>query len=373
MDEVFSQDADASLIWEGFLADNVRPLGSEELDRFTNKRILITGGGGYLGSALARAFAALPIADLVLLDHSEYGLYKLDQDFRDTGQTPPASLIVGSVVDRVLLDEIFTKHAPEIVFHTAALKHVPLMQANAFAAAETNALGTHTLVEAAERSRVSRFVFLSTDKAVDPISIMGATKKIGEQIVLRARDHDPDRFVAFRLCNVLGSTGSVAPTFASQIAAGLPLTLAHAEATRFFISRTDAVRYLLRAAIMPSETGLLIPRLREAHRVQDLAAFLLQRTGCARQGRMVETGLRSGDKLHEQLISSSEHAQPSLDHEMLAIHSRFDRGDLGDALTAIQNAVSSRDPLHLFQAIRSVVPSYGDEDAASKLFNEAIA
>lgn len=372
MDEDFSQNTSASPIWDGFLPDRMRPLDPGELGRFTNKRIFITGGGGYLGSALARGLASLPIADLVLLDHSEYGLYKLDQSFRDKRQRRPASLIVGSVLDRVLLDEILAEHTPDIVFHTAALKHVPLMQGNAFAAAATNVLGTHALVEAANRARVSRFVFLSTDKAADPISIMGVTKRIAEQIVLRARDRNPDRFVAFRLCNVLGSTGSVAPTFASQIAAGLPLTLAHREATRFFISTADAVRYLLRAAIMSWETGLLVPRVSETHRVQDLAKFMLQRAG-ASQTRMVERGLRSGDKLHEQLIGVSEHARASGDPEMLAVNSSFDSEQLAEAIPIIQEAVSSRHAVRLFQAIRSVVPGYGGEGATSKFLDEAVA
>lgn len=351
-------------LWDGFLKESLRPLASAERDRLANKRILITGAGGFLGSALARALAALPVAQLTLLDHAEYGLYKLDQDLRCAGQRPPATFIVGSVLNRALLREIFVQHAPQIVFHAAALKHVPLMQTNAVAAAETNVLGTQAVVRAASHSHVERFVLLSTDKAVDPVSIMGATKRIAEQIVLRERDLRQQQFIVLRLCNVLGSTGSVAPLFASQISSRTALTLTHAQATRFFVSGGDAVSLLLRAATLPSETGLIVPLLEHPYLIRDFAAYLLQRFGDAgHSGEIIETGLRPGDRLHEQLKSSCESAQLSAVPGALAVHSNFNCKNLRQALIDIKAATKTRDTPKLLQAICRAVPEYRSENS----------
>ena len=358
--------------WDGFLEDRVRPLSPEEHTFFRGKRVLITGGGGYLGSALARALAGLGLEQLVLLDTAEYGLYRLEQDLAQDLVHHPApfhrpalTYLLGSVGDSRLLQQLFTRHAPEIVFHTAALKHVPLLETNALAAAETNILGTQALVHQALRHATASFVFLSTDKAVVPSSLMGATKRVAEQIVLSEHRRGRTALRVARLCNVLGSTGSVAPLFARQALAGGPLTVTDAEATRYFLSTVDAVRFLLRAACTPAPTGLIAPNAGAPRRIEDLARFLLQQLAANRPVPITHTGLRPADKLHEQLVAPAETLVPHPDTAaFLQINSAWDEALLDPALADMRLALTSRNTAALIRAIRRAVPEY--VPAASK-------
>lgn len=358
-------------LWAGFVADEAPPLSTAERACFANKRVLITGAGGYLGSALAWRLHQLHVSRLVLLDVAEYGLYRLEQRFSSGSRGPKADFLAGSVCDKTLLSEIFSKHKPEIVFHAAALKHVPLMESNAFAATDVNVLGTSALVNAAVGCPVS-FVHVSTDKAVHPISVMGATKQIAEQIILAAHQEQnaASNFCAVRLCNVLGSTGSVAPRFARQIARGGPMTITSPAATRFFLSRTDAVRHLLRAAITRLPTGLLLARVGQARRVEDLAMYLLRNADPGAEDIQVRyTGLRAADKLHEQLVAETEtvsEATEAMSRAMSSVFSegRIDSSLLASALTNIRAALMNRDLDRLLDAIQTVVPEYAGPRAS---------
>ncbi len=345
--------------WEGFVADVVSPLGADELRSFAHRRVLITGAGGYLGSALARALAAARVAQLVLLDIAEFGLYRLQQELAASGCLVEAVFLVGDVCDESLLREIFARHRPEIVFHAAALKHVPLMEANALAAAQTNVLGTASLVRAGAQAAVASFVLLSTDKAVEPISVMGASKRMAEQIVLRERQDGRSAFKVIRLCNVLGSTGSVAPHFARQIEAGGPLTVSHSAATRFFLSRADAVRLVLRACLDDSTTDLLVPRVGPARRIEELARYLLRRDPKAGAPVTIAyTGLRPADKLHEQLVGSGETETEHPDPAFVGVQSPFSESFLQVALDDIKGAVATRDRSRLRSAMQKSLPEY---------------
>ena len=217
-----------------FVLDRARATASLE-----GKRILVTGAGGSIGSALARSLVAFAPRQLVLLEAAEHSLYEIDAALPHELDFVP---VLGSVTQPALLKELFARHQPQIVYHAAAYKHVPLMEQNPFAAIENNALGTSVLVEAARAGGVEQFILLSTDKAVDPVSIMGASKRIGELIVLAAGGK------AVRLGNVLGSEGSIVPLFLKQIASGLPLTVTHASMRRYFLTISDAVTLLLHAA-----------------------------------------------------------------------------------------------------------------------------
>lgn len=348
---------EASRPWDGFVPDCIRPLSLAERERFSGKRILITGAGGYLGSALARALAALPVAHLVLLDQGEYGLYRLDQSLRAADVVAPFFLVVGSVLDRGLLRELIAQHTPDFVFHVAALKHVPLMEANPFAAVETNAFGTLAVMDEAEAAVGARLVLVSTDKAVEPVSIMGASKRIAEQILLRARRSKGQDAVALRMCNVLGSSGSVAPWFAERIARGETVPLTDRTATRFFITAADAVRCIARAALLPCETGLLVPRLGQPRRVLDLAEFLMSRQPSG--SSIVATQLRPGEKLHEKLLSADETAQSNADPQMLDVHSPFGEEALASALESMTRAIQGREVEALRRAVTLAVPFFG--------------
>ena len=326
------------------------------------KRILITGAGGYIGSALARALVSLAPAELVLLDLAELGLHQLEYDLSSDGSRPKASLIVGSVLDTTLLQELFDRHRPEIIFHAAACKHVPLMETNPFAAASTNVLGTETVLRIAALNGAEQCIVLSTDKAVDPASIMGATKHIAERIV---RIHTgPTEAKALRLGNVLGSSGSVAPLFLSQIAHGGPVTVTHPDATRFFLDIEQATQYLLATLITEAPSCVLVPDMGQPYRIQDLAKFLVrQQAPAGNDIEITSIGLRPGDKLGERMISHEETLDAANPHGLSIVRSpAFSRSDLARSLKDLQQAVNTRDRNLLLNAIQALVPSYRMSD-----------
>ena len=337
--------------WDGFVTDGVPALSAEELRFFAGKRVLITGAGGFIGSALARAFAGVSLDRLLLLDTAEYGLYRLEQHFEQVVPSFPVWPILGSVCDDRLLEEVFGRHTPQIVFHAAALKHVPLLETNAVAAAETNVLGTGAVVQAAERWGVERFLLLSTDKAVEPISVMGRTKWLAEQVAVAAskRAKGETAFRVIRLCNVLGSTGSVAPLFARQIAEGGPVTVTHPEATRYFISVCDAVRYLLRAVAGSEEGTILIPKAGPARTIRELAEYLISRAPAGAEGtRVAYTALRRADKLHEVFVGPGETATREVGRVFLEVEGFAQEGlDVGKVMDEVRAAVRDRDPARL--------------------------
>ncbi len=331
-----------------------RQLRSKSL---TGKRVLITGAGGSIGSALAHAAAASLPANLVLLDNSENGLYQVDRSLRLAGSRAHIPLL-GSVCNHETLDHAMAEYQPEIVFHSAALKHVPLMEQNPFAAIEINVLGTRALAQAAIAHHVEQIVLVSTDKAVEPCSIMGASKRIAELILLGLKTST--RIKVVRLCNVIGSQGSVLPSFLEQIAQGRALTVTHPDAQRFFLPLDQAVRALLSALEVFPTPILLLPNIGPAVRILDLARHLIE---LHHSSASIEfTGLRPGDKLSERLVSSREALSPlaKLDPTGLhAIATPLPAADvLSMALDTLHNAIDRRDLHELLHGIRSLVPEY---------------
>jgi FlaA1/EpsC-like NDP-sugar epimerase len=341
-------------------------LGREQgsLDDFTirpflhEKRILITGAAGFIGSALARAIARLSARHLSLLDIAECGLHELALDL-DRDANVSYDLIVGDICDAALLAETFRKHRPQIVLHAAACKHVSLMEDNPFTAAKTNAWGTQQLTHAASTFGVDQLILISTDKAVAPASIMGATKRIAELVVLT--NCSATKMKTVRLGNVLGSTGSVVPILQRQITRGGPITITDAACTRFFISVTEAIQRLLSALLLDRPSAILISDVDQPRRIVDLAQYLVKNAGLDRQG--IEwrfTGLRSGEKLFERMTSDEETVAASSIHglrEVLYSPSPTPQ-QLNGAITEMDAALRLRDLERLLQAIASVVPDY---------------
>lgn len=325
--------------------------------RVEGKRILVTGAGGFIGSALAKALAQFGPDELILLDLAEAGLYQLGRDLADATAGPKIRLVVGSICDPPLIQELFNRHRPDIVFHAAACKHVPLMEANPFTAASTNVLGTQLILEAASRASAEQCILLSTDKAVDPASIMGATKRVAELIFLAERGYTVAK--ALRLGNVLGSTGSVAPLFIDQISRGGPVTVAHPEAIRYFLTVDEAVQHLLSALLVEVSSAILFPEMGEPHRIHDLAHFLVsqQRTRSS-DIEIVFTGLRPGDKLAESMTSKNESLAQAADGLHVVQPFCPSESELLDNIAAIADAVSRRDLNQLLKAIRTLVPEY---------------
>src|SRR6202012_5017431 len=230
-------------------------------------------------------------------------LYEIDTALRQVPYPIQHVPVVGSVSHPVLLAEIFDRYHPQIVYHAAAFKHVPLMEQNPFAAIENNAIGTSRLGKTAQNHRTEQFILLATDKAADPISIMGASKRIAELVVL-AHHSEGSLMKAVRLGNVLGSGGSIVPLFLKQMFSGLPVTVTHPDARRYFLTTADAVTLLLQAAHAGTAPGILAPDLAEPLRVEALARHLMAKLHAT--STVIFTGLRPGDKMCETLLSTRE-------------------------------------------------------------------
>ena len=273
------------------------------------KAILVTGAGGSIGSELCRQLARFAPARLVLFEQSEFALYTLEQWF--SVHMPNVALVslAGDVKDAARLNEVFVEHRPQVVFHAAAYKHVPLMEVgNAWQAVRNNVLGTLRVAECAVRCGAERFVLISTDKAVNPTNVMGATKRLAEMVCEALhRQGGVTQFEMVRFGNVLGSTGSVIPKFQEQIARGGPVTVTHPEITRYFMSIPEAAQLVLQAAAMGQGGEIFVLDMGAPVRIVDLARKMIHLCGYADGEIRIEfTGLRPGEKLFEELLADAE-------------------------------------------------------------------
>jgi len=274
----------------------------------TGKIVLVTGAGGSIGSELCRQIAALDPELLILLDHSENQVFEIEGELRRSFPTVRTAPTIADVRDAARIRGIYDRYRPFAVFHAAAHKHVPLMEENIVEAVTNNVMGTRNVVDAAIDTGVKHFVLISTDKAVRPTSIMGATKRIAEIIVRLAAAKEQRHFVAVRFGNVLGSRGSVVPTFLSQIERGGPVTVTHPEMRRFFMTIPEAVQLVLQAGALGNGGELFVLDMGEPVKIADLARDLIRLSGLE-EGVDVEikyTGMRPGEKLYEELLFGDE-------------------------------------------------------------------
>ncbi|OXR50235.1 polysaccharide biosynthesis protein [Pusillimonas sp. T2] len=286
------------------------------------KRLLVTGAGGSIGSELCRQLARFEPAVIVLLDSSELALYSIEQWFKSNLPATAILPLAADIKDEVRIKQIFDDWQPEVVFHAAAYKHVPLMEVhNAWQAMRNNAIGTLTVGKQASRIKAERFVLISTDKAVNPTNVMGATKRMAEMIC-EALYNEPDNTTCFQMVrfgNVLGSTGSVIPKFREQILQGGPVTVTHPEITRYFMSIPEAAQLVLQAAAMGQGGKIFVLDMGEPVKIVDLAKNMIRLSGFAEEEIQISyTGLRPGEKLYEELLADDEHTLPT-HHEKLRI------------------------------------------------------
>jgi len=279
----------------------------------TGKVVMVTGAGGSIGSELARQIAKFDPARLVLLDQNEYSLYSIEQEFLSAQKRPDIAPIIADVRNPARLQVVFSRFKPAVVFHAAAYKHVPLMEIdNTWEAAQNNVLGTLRLARAARDHGVEKFVLVSTDKAVNPTNVMGATKRLSEQVCQALQHPKGTRFVVVRFGNVLGSTGSVIPKFREQIARGGPLTVTHPEVTRYFMSIPEAAQLVLQAGLMGQGGEIFVLEMGEPVRIVDLAHDMIRLSGFSEEDIKIEiTGLRPGEKLYEELLLDRESTLPT--------------------------------------------------------------
>jgi FlaA1/EpsC-like NDP-sugar epimerase len=343
----------AILDWFAFLArPRLSSPSAESLEQLRDASIVVTGAGGSIGSALSLALAALRPRELVLLDASEQALHRLQSAIAAVPLPARPSFYLANVSDEAHLNEIFEIHRPRLIFHAAAYKHLPLLEEHPLQAIANNALGTLALTRSVFKVG-ARIVLLSTDKAVAPTSILGATKRIAEQIVLAHAG------VAVRLGNVLGSEGSVSHTFLRQIAASSPITITSPDARRYFLTCEEAVDLLLHAAAQAEPGSLLLPTLARQHSIVSLAKFLIARSTPPTKSQIVFTGLRPGEKPCEALWSSDEQPQLEDRHGFLTIQPQPSSSSLlHRELTRLEKAVADRDLPRALAIVLEIVPGY---------------
>ncbi|WP_421882862.1 polysaccharide biosynthesis protein [Pacificispira sp.] len=361
---------------EDLLGRPQQPLDRESMAALVRgRRVLVTGAGGTIGSELVRQIAAKEPAELVLFDASEYQLYQIDMELAETRPGLKREAILGDVRDRGRVDETMARLRPELVFHAAALKHVPMVEANPVEGVLTNALGSRIVADACRAAGVACMVQISTDKAVNPTNVMGATKRIAEAYIQAldpvSRAEGGTRYVVVRFGNVLGSTGSVVPLFQRQLAAGGPLTVTHPDITRFFMTVREAVELVLQAAVVGMEDAeaagrIFVLDMGRPVKVMDLAHQMIRLAGL-QPDKDIEiriTGLRPGEKLYEELLHGGEAELPTRAPGMtLAAPRTVDLDAMRRALDELESDARARRRNDVLRRIGALVPEYEADPA----------
>ena len=321
--------------------------------------VLITGAAGSIGSELCRQVARVKPAAIVAFDAGETPLFHIAAEMRELFPGVPFHAEIGSIQNRRRVAEIFATHAPSVVYHAAAYKHVPLMEGNIFEAVENNVLGTFTLASAAAEYGAGTFVMISSDKAVHPTNVMGATKRIAE-LVIRSLQARGTKFVSVRFGNVLGSQGSVVPLFKKQIAAGGPVTVTHPDMRRFFMTIPEAVQLVLQASTMGRGGEIFVLDMGEPVKIVELARKLILLSGLT-PGSDIEiqfTGTRPGEKLYEELSTYEEHTLPTR-HEKIKIFAGSGMPErMAGRIAALRELCEVRDARRLIHLLKDIVPEY---------------
>jgi FlaA1/EpsC-like NDP-sugar epimerase len=286
------------------------------------KTILITGCGGSIGSELCRQVVKYQPRSLILLDSSEANLFNIQMEMQNENYCRHCEAILGRVQDETLMHDIFEKHKPEVVFHAAAYKHVPMLEKNPWQAVFNNIIGSRVVMEMAVKHHVDRFVLVSTDKAVRPTNVMGASKRVTE-LIMQCQQGNGTRFMAVRFGNVVGSSGSVIPLFRRQIEKGGPVTVTHPEMNRFFMTIPEASQMILQAGTMGEGGEIFILRMGTPVKIADMARDLIRLSGKEPDVdiKIVYTGLREGEKLYEELIAVGEDVLPTGHEKVMVLRS----------------------------------------------------
>lgn len=352
-------------------------------DLLSERTILITGAGGSIGSELCRQIMAFKPNRLVLLELNEFSLYSIEEEFRSTYPDINLSFVIGDVKDTARLQQLFSKFHPTVVFHAAAYKHVPLMEnENAWQALLNNVMGTYSLAKISIDFDVDEFVLISTDKAVNPVNIMGASKRLAEMVCQAMQlpnaktetNHGNHKkktcFVMVRFGNVLGSAGSVIPKFREQIGKGGPITITHPEMTRYFMSIPEAAQLVLQAGAMGGVEGggeIFVLDMGDPVKIVDLANDLIRLSGLDKDDiKIVYTGLRPGEKLHEELLTSNENTLPTPHAKLRIAQAQQVDGEWLAALIAWfdEQTVLSDEEVRL--QLKKWVPEYSEMNAGTK-------
>lgn len=334
----------------------------------SGRRVLVSGGGGSIGSELCRQVARLGVECLVVLEQSEFNLYRIEQELR--AESPDLLLIpcLGDAGDPAVCEHVLGRHRPQLVFHAAAYKHVPLLEGMVREAVRNNVLATQVLAHAALRHGVGSFVLISSDKAVNPANVMGASKRLAEMLCQALDAQGGTRFVTVRFGNVLDSAGSVVPLFREQIRRGGPVTVTHPEITRYFMTIPEACQLILQAATLGEGGEIFALDMGQPVRIQYLAEQMIRLAG-KRPGvdiRIEFSGLRPGEKLFEELFHPQEDYQPTRHPKIVLAQPRaLPRQSLMAQLQAMRQACQQYDEASLLESLRALVPEFRNGDAES--------
>jgi FlaA1/EpsC-like NDP-sugar epimerase len=324
------------------------------------KSVLVTGAGGSIGSELCRQIARYAPARLVLFDISEFALYSIEQEFRDRFPAVGIAAVIGDAKDARRVREVFARYRPQVVFHAAAYKHVPLMEEdNAFQAVLNNVASTVTLARAAQQAGATKFVLISTDKAVNPANVMGASKRLAEMVCQAMQPGSRTQSVVVRFGNVLGSTGSVVPRFHQQIAAGGPVTVTHPDMQRYFMSIPEATQLVLQAGMMGQGGEIYVLDMGEPVRIVDLARQMIRLSGLAEDDIRIEyTGLRPGEKLYEEPLADAEKTLPTPHPKLRVAQARLPDERFFESLLAWLAGTGDVDAAAVRTQLHRWVPEY---------------
>lgn len=336
-------------------------LSQEKIEKeLTDKIVLVTGAAGSIGSGLVRQIAHYQPKKIVLLDQAESPLYEIENELKADFCDLNFETVIADITNKDRLEKVFTHFQPEYIFHAAAYKHVPLMEENPFEAFNTNILGTKNVADLAVQFDVHKFVMISTDKAVNPTNVMGATKRVAEIYTQHLNEQQKTKFITTRFGNVLGSNGSVIPLFRKQIENGGPVKVTHPEITRFFMTIPEACQLVLEAGTMGSGGEIFVFDMGKSIKIVDLAKKMIRLSGLV-EGKDIEikfTGLRPGEKLYEEVLSDKENTMETYHPQILIAKIRPIENETLVHFKNLCNLVETENNFLIVQYIKNVVPEY---------------
>ena len=327
-------------------------------EAISSKIVLVTGAAGSIGSELVRQLLGFSPEKIVLLDQAESALYDIEQELIEHTET--LEIVVGDISNKTRIEKVFSHFKPSVVFHAAAYKHVPLMEENPCEAIETNVQGTKNLVDLSDKYEVEKFVMVSTDKAVNPTNVMGASKRIAEIIAQHKNKNSKTAFITTRFGNVLGSNGSVIPLFNRQIEKGGPITVTHKDVTRFFMTIPEACQLVLEAGIIGSGGEIFVFDMGESVKIIDLARRMIKLSGFEpeKEIKIKITGLRPGEKLFEEVLSDKESTMPTHHPQILIGKTREVDADFEENIMRLLECSNNQQNLETVKVMKNILPEF---------------
>jgi len=342
----------------------------------TNKVVLVTGAAGSIGSEMVRQLIKYRPANLILFDQAETPLYDIENELKEQKHCHNFEVVIGDVADPVRVEEVFKQFKPEIIYHAAAYKHVPMMENNPAESIKTNVFGTKTISDLAIKYKASKFVMVSTDKAVNPTNVMGASKRIAEVYIQSLNGRSDTAFITTRFGNVLGSNGSVIPRFRKQIEEGGPVTVTHPQITRYFMTIPEACQLVLEAGAMGAGGEIFIFDMGKSVKIVDLAKKMIKLSGL-QLGKDIEisfTGLRPGEKLYEELLADKENTLPTHHPQiMIAKVRNYEYEEVSMQIAELVEMIGEQNNLKIVNQMKNIIPEFISQNSIYEQLDKQVA